>query len=101
MTEPFSQQSDDTRASGPTGTNAAGEHGVLGGDAERMDPAGAGSGGLAGSGADGETGAREQLRQDLGERTSSLGTEAGGELEQGAALGETDDPQGGSVQSRG
>ncbi len=102
MTEPFSQQSDDTRASGPTQSDAAGDSGVQGGDAaDRMDSAGPGSGGLAGGGADGETGAREQLRKDLGERDASLGTEDGGELEQAAAVGETDDPQGGSIQSRG
>ena len=102
MTEPFSQQSDDTRASGPTQSNAAGEHGVLGGDAaERMDSPGPGSGGLPGGGADGETEAREQLRKDLGERDASLGTEAGGDLEQAAAIGETDDPQGGSLQEHG
>ncbi len=102
MTEPFSTQSDDTRASGPTQSDAADEHGVLGGDAaERMDPAGPGSGGLPGGGADGETAAREQLRKDLGERDASLGTEGGGELEQGAAVGESDDPLGGSLQDHG
>jgi hypothetical protein len=102
MTEPFSSQSDDTRASGPQQSNSAGEHGVLGGDAlDRMDSPGPGSGGLAGGGADGETGAREQLRKDLGERDASLGAEEGGELEQTAAVGETDDPQGGSIQGSG
>ena len=102
MTEPFSQQSDDTRASGADSSNAVGEHGVLGGDAaDRMDSPGPGSGGLPGGGADGETGAREQLRRDLGERSGATGTEDGGELEQGAAIGETDDPQGGSLQEHG
>jgi hypothetical protein len=102
MSEPFSQQSDDTRASGADKTNAAGEHGVLGGDAaDRMDSPGPGSGGLPGGGADGETAAREQLRKDLGERSDSLGSEEGGGLEQGAATGETDDPQGGSIQQSG
>lgn len=67
-----------------------GTRGVLGGDPDRMDAA-PGSGGLAGAGADGETGAREQLRQDLGERPDSAGTEEGDDLEQAAALGDTDD----------
>jgi hypothetical protein len=66
-----------------------------------MDSPGEGSGGLAGAGADGETGAREQLRVDRGERSAGLGTEAGDDLEQAAALGETDDPQGGSISEHG
>ena len=70
-------------------------------DADRMDSPGPGSGGLAGAGADGQTGAREQLRQDLGERSPEMGTEEGDDLEQAAALGETDDPQGGSIQDTG
>lgn len=74
--------------------------GVLGGDPERMDAA-PGSGGVPAAGADGQTGAREQLREDLGERSAGAGTEGGDDLEQAAALGETDDPQGGSTQSRG
>ncbi len=53
------------------------------------------------TGADGETAAREQLRRDLGERPPGAGTEEGDALEQGAALGPTDDPQGGSIQQRG
>ena len=53
------------------------------------------------TGADGETGAREQLRKDLGERAPQTGTEAGDDLEQAAALGATDDPQGGSIQADG
>ncbi len=68
---------------------------VRGGDADRMDPGPLG--GVPAAGADGETGAREQLRKDLGERSPDSGTEDGDELEQAAALGETDDPQDGSV----
>jgi hypothetical protein len=56
---------------------------------------------MPGAGADGETGAREQLRKDLGERSPDMGTEAGDDLEQAAAIGETDDPQGGSIQGHG
>jgi len=73
---------------------------VSGGDADRMDPSGPGTGGVP-SGADGETAAREQLRKDLGERSPDGDTEEGAELEQDAALGETDDPQGGSIQEHG
>lgn len=68
---------------------------VRGGDADRMDPGPLG--GVPAAGADGETGAREQLRKDLGERSPDSGTEDGDELEQAAAIGETDDPQDGSV----
>ena len=105
MTEPSAtpepQQSDDTRATGPQPSTGP-EPGVRGGDAaDRMDSPGEGSGGLPGAGADGETGAREQLRKDLGERDGSQGTEQGGDLEQAAAIGETDDPQGGSIQEHG
>lgn len=82
------------------GTQSAADRQVSGGDADRMDPAGPGTGGMQ-AGADGETGAREQLRKDLGERDQAAGTEDGAELEQDAALGETDDPQGGSIQERG
>lgn len=53
------------------------------------------------TGADGETAAREQLRKDLRERAPQTGTEAGDDLEQAAALGATDDPQGGSIQPDG
>ncbi len=53
------------------------------------------------TGADGDTGAREQLRKDLGERDPGQGTEEGDDLEQGAALGATDDPDGGSIQPHG
>ena len=98
---PEPQQSDDTRATGPQPSTGP-EPGVRGGDAtDRMDSPGEGSGGLAGAGADGETSARESLRKELGERDGSLGTEEGSELEQAAAIGETDDPQGGSIQEQG
>lgn len=53
------------------------------------------------TGADGQTPAREALRQDLGERSPDSGTETDGGLEQGAAVGPTDDPQGGSIQEHG
>ncbi len=53
------------------------------------------------TGADGETAAREQQRRDSGERSDASGDEAGGGLEQTAALGSTDDPQGGSLQPGG
>ena len=101
MTEPMPQQSDDTRNDAPRPSGLE-EPGVRGGDAaDRMDSAGPGSGGLPGAGADGETGAREQLRKDLGERSPQTGTEEGDDLEQAAAIGETDDPQGGSIQEHG
>jgi hypothetical protein len=101
MNEPTPQQSDNTRTDGPSPSGLE-EPGVRGGNAdERMDPPGEGSGGLPGGGADGETAAREQLRKDLGERAPGQGTEEGGSLEQAAALGETDDPQGGSIQPGG
>lgn len=76
------------------------ERGVLGGDPERMDAA-PGSGGMPAAGADGQTAAREQQRKDLGERSAGAGTGDGDDLEQAAAVGETDDPQGGSIQSGG
>ena len=101
MTEPFSSTSDDTRSQGiqPSTTEEAG---VRGGDAaDRMDSPGPGSGGMPSAGADGETGAREQLRKDLGERAQGMGTEEGDDLEQAAAIGEIDDPQGGSLQEHG
>ena len=101
MTEPMPQTSDDTRNDAPQPSGLE-EPGVRGGDAaDRMDSAGPGSGGLPGAGADGETGAREQLRKDLGERSPQMGSEAGDDLEQAAAIGETDDPQGGSIQEHG
>ena len=100
MTEP-TQDIDNTRTGAPQ-PSGLDEPGVRGGDAtDRMDPAGPGSGGLPGAGADGETGAREALRTDLGERSPGMGTEAGDDLEQAAAIGETDDPQGGSIQEHG
>ena len=98
MTEPLPQQSDNTRIERPTTAAPAEEPGVRGGDAaDRMDSPGPGSGGLPAAGADGATGAREDLRQDLGERPEDAGTEHGADLEQAAAIGETDDPQGGSL----
>ena len=101
MTEPMPQTSDDTRNDAPQPSGLE-EPGVRGGDAvDRMDSAGPGSGGLPGAGADGETGAREALRKDLGERSAAMGTEEGDDLEQAAAIGETDDPQGGSIQEHG
>ena len=101
MTEPTPQTSDNTSTDAPR-PSGLDEPGVRGGDAaDRMDSAGPGSGGMPGAGADGETGAREALRKDLGERSSELGTEEGGDLEQAAAIGETDDPQGGSIQEHG
>jgi hypothetical protein len=53
------------------------------------------------TGADGQTPAREALRKDLGERRPDAGEESDDELEQGAAVGPTDDPQGGSLQDHG
>ncbi len=53
------------------------------------------------TGADGQTAAREQLRRDLGERSPGTGDERGDDLEQSGALGDTDDPQGGSIQAGG
>jgi len=101
MTEPLPQNSDNTRVERlqPGVSDTAG---VRGGDAaDRMDSPGPGSGGLPGAGADGETAAREQLRKDLGERPRDAGTEEGDDLEQAAAIGEIDDPQGGSIQAHG
>ena len=69
--------------------------GVRGGDADRMDPGPLG--GVPSAGAGGETATREQLRKKLGERSPDAGTEQGDDLEQAAAIGETDDPQGGSI----
>ena len=53
------------------------------------------------TGADGETPAREAQRKDRGERSASSGEESDGELEQAAAIGPTDDPQGGSLLAHG
>ncbi len=53
------------------------------------------------TGADGQTPAREALRKDLGERADGQGEESDGELEQGNAVGATDDPRGGSIQEHG
>jgi hypothetical protein len=101
MTEPTPQTGDNTSTDAPR-PSGVDEPGVRGGDAaDRMDSAGPGSGGLPGAGADGETGAREALRKDLGERSPQMGTEDGDDLEQAADIGETDDPQGGSIQEHG
>jgi hypothetical protein len=101
MTEPTPQTGDNTRNDAPRPSGLE-EPGVRGGDAaDRMDSPGPGSGGLPGAGADGETGAREALRKDLGERSADMGTEEGDDLEQAAAIGETDYPQGGSIQEHG
>jgi hypothetical protein len=101
MTEPAPQTGDNTSTDAPRPSGLQ-EPGVRGGDAaDRMDSPGAGSGGMPGAGADGETGAREQLRIGLGERSPGMGTEEGSDLEQAAAIGETDDPQGGSIQEHG
>ncbi len=70
---------------------------VSGGDADRLDPAGPGTGGML-AGADGETAAREELRKDLGERPQDADTEHGTLAE---GLGATDDPEGGSIQAHG
>ena len=96
------QPIDNTSTSGPSPDDVlAQDAAVSGGSADRMDPAGDGSGGLAPAGADGVTAEREGLRKDLGERSGSMGEETGDDLEQGAAVGETDDPQGGSIQEHG
>ena len=101
MTEPAPQTGDNTRNDAPR-PSGLDEPGVRGGDAaDRMDSPGPGSGGMPSAGADGETGAREALRKDLGERSAGMGTEDGADLEQAAAIGETDDPQGGSIQEHG
>ncbi len=73
------------------------DSGVRGSDAaDRMDP----EHGTA-RGADGETAAREQMRVDLGERSPQAGREDGDDLEQAAAVGETDDPAAGSLGAHG
>ena len=95
MTEP----TDNTRTSGPAPSSES--PGVLGGDADRLDSPGEGSGGVPSAGADGETAAREDLRESLGERSGTAGREDGASLEQAGAIGETDDPQGGSIQEHG
>jgi hypothetical protein len=94
---------DNTRTTGPMPAADAAEarQGVLGGDADRLDSPGEGTGGVPAAGADGVTEAREQLRKDLGERDDGMGEEDGTSLEQAAALGATDDPHGGSIQEHG
>jgi len=74
MTEPFASEADDTRTEGaqPATPDTAG---VRGGDADRMDSPGEGSGGVPAAGADGQTAAREDLRQSLGERSENAGRE--------------------------
>ena len=72
--------------------------GVRGADqVSDMDP----EHGTAVAGADGQTQAREQQRKDLGERRPDAGEETGDSLEQAAAIGPTDDPQGVSIQAHG
>jgi hypothetical protein len=91
---------DNTRKSGPD-TSTREQAGVRGGDPDRLDSPGEGSGGVPSAGADGETEAREELRKDLGERSEAAGREDGADLEQAAAVGETDDPRDGSIQELG
>ena len=100
MTSPTPADSTTTREGGAPASAQDATTGVRGGDADRMDTD-PGSGGVPGGGADGQTAAREQQRRDLGERAESTGDETGGDLEQAAAIGETDDPQGGSIQPGG
>lgn len=90
MSEPTNDNLTTSEGTSPAHPDDA-ARGVQGGSPDRMDAA-AGSGGLAGAGADGETAAREQLRKDLRERPDGAGTEQGDDLEQAAALAETDRP---------
>ena len=53
------------------------------------------------TGADGQTPDREAQRKATGERRPDAGEESDAELEQGAAVGPTDDPHGGSLQDPG
>ena len=77
MTEP-----DNTRTTGPSpSTDDAAAQGVRGGNADRLDSPGEGSGGVPAAGADGQTAAREDLRQSLGERAETAGREDGDDLE--------------------
>lgn len=89
MTQPNDDNLTTQEGAAPATADDA-SRGVLGGDADRMDAA-PGSGGMPSAGADGETGAREQLRKDLGERHEDAGEDTGGALAQGQ-LGDTDDP---------
>jgi hypothetical protein len=100
MTSPSGSDSTTTQEGGAPASAEDVATGVRGGSADRMDAA-PGSGGMPSAGADGQTEAREQLRKDLGERPADAGTEAGDDLEQAAAVGETDDPQGGSILEHG
>ncbi len=95
----MTESTDNARSPGLAPDSASDPQGVRGGDADRMDPGPLG--GVPGAGADGETGAREELRKDLGERPVDAGTETGDDLDQAAAIGEIDDPQGGSIQEHG
>ncbi|HWG93785.1 MAG TPA: hypothetical protein VNU66_06120 [Mycobacteriales bacterium] len=100
MTSPT--PADSTSSSGGASRASADDAatGVRGGPADRLDAA-PGSGGVPAAGADGATEAREQMRSDLGERSPEAGTEDATSLEQAAAVGPTDDPQGGSLQPGG
>jgi hypothetical protein len=102
MTEPQTDalQDNTTTQDGLTLQSDGDPGGVKGGNPDRLDAA-PHSGGMPAAGADGQTAAREQLRKDLGERPADADTEAGDELEQAAATGEIDDPQGGSIQAHG
>jgi hypothetical protein len=90
MTLPNQDDATTTREGAARERAADAERGVRGGDPGRMDAA-PGSGGMPSAGADGETGAREQLRKDLGERPADAGEDTGTPLEQ-SPLGATDDP---------
>jgi hypothetical protein len=100
MTSPTPADSTTTHEGGAPASPHDAATGVRGGDAERMDAA-PGSGGMPAAGADGQTEAREQLRKDLGERGPQAGTEDGTSLEQGGTVGETDDPDSGSLGPHG
>lgn len=95
MTAPH-DSTDDTGTFEGAAPASPDEQGVRGGPADRLDAA-PGSGGVPAAGADGQTAAREELRKDLGERGGNAGTEGDTGLSQAAALGETDDPRGGSL----
>lgn len=98
MTAPdnTTQQQGSTRGADPVPEPAGGVRGV-----DQVDAMDSSPGHGTTTGADGETAAREALRRDLGERSGSTGDETGDDLEQAAALGATDDPEGGSIQADG
>lgn len=77
MTEP----TDNTSTSGAAPSSES--PGVRGGSADRLDSPGEGSGGLPGAGADGQTGAREDLRESLGERADTAGRDDGSVQDRG------------------